>query len=98
MYVLEADAEGEDSQRRLPLPGWREEGLRQREGWKERQSKTGYMKNRCRAYPGPSRLSTREENTQDTWPSREGRQRQYGREGELVLLSDSIDGGRSLVN
>lgn len=57
----------------------------------------GVHENRCRAYPGPSRLSTREENTQDTWPSREGQQRQYGREGELVLLSDSIDGGRSLV-
>lgn len=28
----------------LPLPGWREEELRPREGWKERQSKTGYMK------------------------------------------------------
>lgn len=50
----------------------------------------GVHEGRCRAYPGPSKLSTREENTQDTWPSREGRQRQYGMEGELVLLSDSM--------
>lgn len=50
----------------------------------------GVHEGRCRAYPGPSKLSTREENTQDTWPSREGWQRQYGTEGELVLLSDSM--------